>query len=112
MRHRWFARLGILCVCALWSLPTVGLLVCSFRPREEVLSTGWWTIVTGPAEVTLEDYQTVLTAGMGTALVNSVLVTIPATLIPIAIAAHAAYAFARMRFRGREVLFLLLSRCS
>lgn len=90
----------------LWLVPTLGLLVSSFRPPHLVSTTGWWTVVANP-EFTLDNYQRVLTANnMATAFTNSVMVTIPGTLIPIAIAAFAAFAFAWMQFPLRNTIFL------
>jgi alpha-glucoside transport system permease protein len=97
----------------IWTLPTVGLLVSSFRPPADLQTSGWWAAITSPfAETTrwtLQNYQTVLTAdGMGTAFLNSLLVTIPSVVIPITIAAFAAYAFAWLDFPGRGFFFALV----
>jgi alpha-glucoside transport system permease protein len=46
--------------------------------------------------------------GMGRALLNTVLVTIPATLLPLLFAAFAGYAFSWLNFRGRMALFAIL----
>jgi alpha-glucoside transport system permease protein len=93
----------------LWMVPVVALLVSSVRPPELVSTTGWWTVFEPPFAFTLANYQRVLSSNnMGQSFVNSLLVSIPATIIPILIAAFAAYAFAWMRFPGRTALFLLI----
>ena len=99
----------VVAICLLWFIPTVGLLVSSFRPPREVTQTGWWTALVPPTQFTLENYQRVLGAyNMGRSFMNSLFITIPATVIPIMVAAYAAYAFAWMRFRGRELLFTIV----
>jgi alpha-glucoside transport system permease protein len=97
----------------LWTLPTAGLLVSSLRPAADIQTSGWWTATTTPfAETTrwtLENYEQVLTAeGMGTAFLNSLLVTIPSVVIPITVAAFAAYAFAWLEFPGRGFFFAMV----
>jgi alpha-glucoside transport system permease protein len=93
----------------LWSIPTVALLVSSFREPTAIASSGWWNVVREPLDLTLENYDEVLSKrGIGRAFVNSLLITVPSTIIPILIAAVAGYAFAWMRFPVRNVLFLVV----
>ncbi|GGU30639.1 carbohydrate ABC transporter permease [Nocardioides albus] len=104
-------RVGIVLLCLLWFIPTLGLLVSSFRDEADVKSSGWWTVFTDPFNVsqwTFDSYSQVLESGMANAFVNSLVVSIPATVLPIMIAAFAAYAFTFMRFPGRNVLFMLI----
>jgi alpha-glucoside transport system permease protein len=103
----WPVRLGLIAVIAIWSIPTVGLLVSSVRPADDIRTSGWWTMFAGNFSFTLDNYTDVLDAGMGDSFVNSLAVAIPATVIPILAAAFAAYAFAWMDFKGREVLFVI-----
>ncbi len=105
-------RTAVFLICFLWTLPTVGMFVSSFRTANEIRTSGWWTAFVHPFQAsqwTLENYATVLTAdGMLNAFINSLIITIPATVIPITLAAFAAYAFAWMRFPGRDWLFAIV----
>mgnify|MGYP002681848045 CR=1 FL=1 len=93
----------------LWFIPTIGLLISSFRPPQDIASSGWWEVFTPPTDFTLELYEEAITArNMGQSFVNSLFITIPATIIPIMAAAFAAYAFAWLEFPGRNVLFLVV----
>jgi alpha-glucoside transport system permease protein len=99
----------ILVISLVWLIPTVGLLVSSFRPRAEILNTGWWHAFVPPSQFTFENYHEVLTqAGMARAFYNSVVIAIPATAMPILVAAFAGYALAQMRFPGRHAVFLII----
>ncbi|MBW3603907.1 MAG: carbohydrate ABC transporter permease [Actinobacteria bacterium] len=107
----WVVRISVLALCLLWTIPSIGLLVSSFRERTDVQSTGWWTAFASPLDFTqwtLSNYDIVLFENdFAGAFVNSLIVTIPATLIPISAAAFAAYAFSWMEFQGREVIFVI-----
>jgi alpha-glucoside transport system permease protein len=95
----------------LWTLPTVGLLVNSFRPGVDQFRQGWWSSFTDPV-FTIDNYQRALfdppggSLDFSDALLNSFAIAIPGTVVPIAIAAAAAYAFAWMDFKGRHWLFI------
>ena len=107
---RWSLRLAVLFLVVLWSIPTIGLLISSFRTRTVIESEGWWTAFLNPLELgqwTLNNYEIALTRqGFGNAFFNSLAVTVPSTVIPITVAAFAAYAFTWMRFKGRNLLFV------
>jgi alpha-glucoside transport system permease protein len=103
----WASGLAII-LAILWTIPTFGLLISSFRPERQIKTTGWWTFFRDP-EVTLDNYEQVL-FGSGTSFstffVNSIVITLPSVIIPISIALLAAYAFAWIEFRGRNLLFV------
>jgi alpha-glucoside transport system permease protein len=105
-------RLSVIVICFLWTLPTAGLLVSSVRNPQLITKTGWWDgllHIFDKDQWTLQNYEQVLAAnGMGDAFLNSLIVTIPSTVIPITIAAFAAYAFAWIPFRGRGILFTIV----
>ncbi len=121
----------LLIICLTWTLPTLGLFVSSFRPRNDVNRTGWWTVFDPTREregpiFTVDNYRAVLLGrqmtftdasgqeviasgdDLSTAFLNSLAVTLPSTVIPILIAAFAAYGFAWMSFPGRRVLFTIV----
>ena len=105
-------RISVIVICFLWTLPTAGLLVSSVRNPQLITRTGWWEGLLHMFDAnqwTFQNYQQVLAAnGMGAAFLNSLIVTIPSTVIPITIAAFAAYAFAWIPFRGRGILFTIV----
>jgi alpha-glucoside transport system permease protein len=120
----FFVYVVMIAITLLWITPTVGLLVSSFRPADDVKTSGWWSVVTNAdkARFTLNNYRTVLglpipgqsaptgssRVGMDVALINTLTVALPSTIIPILIAAFAAYGFAWIDFPGRRALFILV----
>jgi alpha-glucoside transport system permease protein len=93
----------------LWMTPTFGLFISSLRPATAVGSTGWWSAFQTPFQFTLDNYSTVLSQnGMARSFMNSLIITIPATIIPILVAGFAAFAFAWMKFPGRNALFIFV----
>ena len=105
-------RITIIVIALLWTIPSAGLLITSFRHPDDIQTSGWWTVFQHPFELsqyTIQNYQQVIFAdGMGEAFLNSLLVTIPAVVIPITIAAFAAYAFAWLEFPGRSLIFIIV----
>src|SRR5215469_940966 len=96
-------------IAFLWLLPTVGILVTSLRPAQDVNNSGWWTALLPPWNFTLANYQHVITAqGIGDAFKSSLIIAIPGTILPVLVASIAAYAFAWMRFPGRDWIYLII----
>ncbi len=102
-------HVAIIGLTVAWLVPTVGLFVSSFRTIGAIQSSGWWTALSPPFQFTLENYSTVLSSnGLSTAFFNSLMISIPATIIPTTVAAFAAYAFSWMNFWGRNWFFLAI----
>jgi alpha-glucoside transport system permease protein len=98
-------------IAVLWTIPTFGLFVSSLRPEQDIKTTGWWTFFSNPA-FTLDNYNEVLfgqsasSGRLANYFVNSVVITIPSVLFPIAFAAMAAYALSWIKFRGRDWIYV------
>jgi len=102
-------NVAVVALTLAWIVPTLGLLINSFRQGGAFNTSGWWTALAPPFQFTLDSYRAVLGASdLAPSFFNSFMITIPATLIPTAIAAFAAYAFAWMKFWGRNWIFLAL----
>ena len=107
------ATIASLIIAVLWTIPTFGLFISSFRPAELIQTTGWWTIFQNWG-LTFDNYRDVLfstsssSPQLGAYIVNSIAIALVATVIPLVFASMAAYAFAWMRFRGVGVLFILV----
>jgi alpha-glucoside transport system permease protein len=104
-----WASLAAIVIAVLWTVPTAGLLITSFRRQIDIQRSGWWTVFTDPGELTLDNYQQALTGGttgLAQYFVNTVVITIPAVLLPLLLASLAAYAFAWMDFPARNTLFV------
>lgn len=103
--------IAITVIAILWSIPSLGLLINSFRDPRAIRGTGWWTVfgdIFDSATWTLQNYTTVLNQGFANAFANSLAVSIPSVVIPITVAAFAAYAFAWMEFPGRNLVFVIV----
>ncbi|HKJ12708.1 MAG TPA: carbohydrate ABC transporter permease [Ornithinimicrobium sp.] len=106
-----FSMVVMTALAVLWTIPTLGLFITSFRTRDDALTSGWWSTLVNPFGTgwTLDNYRGVLTGqDMAGGLVNSIVIAIPATIIPIMFAAFAAYAFTFMKFPGKDVLFIII----
>lgn len=104
------STIALFILVAIWSIPTVGLLITSFRLRSEAEVSPWWDGLLNPLDTvwSLEAYQNSLDSGMLDSLINTMAVTIPSVVLPLLIAANAAYAFTFLNFKGKEIYFAIL----
>lgn len=106
--RRWPIHLTLIVIAVVWIIPSLGVVVTSLRPRTDITGSGWWTVLSDP-RLSLDNYARVVSSlGFGRAFLNSVAITVPSTVLPIALAALAAYAFAFGSFPGRKTLFLVV----
>jgi alpha-glucoside transport system permease protein len=109
MRGRISLHTVVIILMIIWAIPTIGLFVNSFRPGDAYNTSGWWTSFFPPYHFTFENYAHVLgQQNIGANLLNSLFISIPATIIPVFVAAFAAYAFSWMEFPGRNILFVVV----
>jgi alpha-glucoside transport system permease protein len=108
----WVVKAIISLICFLWIVPTIGVIITSFRTLDDANNSGWWTVFAHPSafgKLTIDNYcHAIVDAHLGNAFINSLAIALPATFIPILIAAFAAYAFTFMPFRGKETLFIII----
>ena len=106
--RRWPIHLTLLVLSVIWILPVLGVTITSLRRPADISASGWWTVLQDP-RLTLDNYANVINSlGFGKAFLNSILITVPSTVLPIAIGSLAAFAFAWLRFWGRRTLFLIV----
>jgi alpha-glucoside transport system permease protein len=101
-------HIALAIVAVIWLAPTIGLLVTSFRPRSDIQASGWWDVLS-TLRLTLINYEDVLQGqGMGPAFLNSIIISVPSTLLPLALCSLAAYGFSWLKFRFKDSLFLVV----
>ncbi|MET8285434.1 carbohydrate ABC transporter permease [Streptomyces sp. NPDC052287] len=100
-------RVFLLLVGLFWLVPTIGLLLSSLRRPADMSASGWWKVFSEPSQLTVDSYQKLLeNSDITNSLLNTVLITVPATLLVVVIGSLAGYAFAWMEFPGRDWWFL------
>ncbi|MFG2554840.1 carbohydrate ABC transporter permease [Streptomyces sp. NPDC048581] len=100
-------RVFLIVVGLFWLVPTIGLLLSSLRPPEEMTASGWWEVFSKPSQLTFDSYDKLLSnPDITDSILNTVLITVPATVLVVIIGSLAGYAFAWMEFPGRDWWFL------
>ena len=107
--RRSAVHMVLVAVAVFWLVPTLGLFLTSLRPVATYGRSGWWTALTKPAELTMESYRGFFdNSELVRSVWNTVLITVPSAVLVVLIASMAGYAFAWMRFPGRDLLFLVV----
>ncbi|MFE0334811.1 carbohydrate ABC transporter permease [Streptomyces sp. NPDC058955] len=110
---RWLGNSVVQVLLALvgliWITPLAGLLLSSLRTERDNASSGWWTSFLDPAQLSFDNYTALLQdAGLVQAFWNTVLISVPTTLLVVVVASLAGYAFAWLDFPGRDAVFLVV----
>jgi len=100
-------------IAIFWLVPAIGVAIISLRPQSAFDQSGWWTVLTAPAQLTFDNYKTLFSAGFQQggvldSLITSVAITVPVTILVTVISSLTAYSLVFGRWRGRIVVFLLI----
>lgn len=104
------STLTLLFLTGIWSIPTIGLLITSFRRRDQAEVSPWWDAIFNPVNTawSIDAYANSLQSGMLDSFINTLAVTVPSVVLPLLVAANAAFAFTFIEFKGREIYFAIL----
>lgn len=106
---RSIVNIVLILIALFWLIPGIGLLITSLRPLEAYATSGWWTVFTMPAQLTIENYSNLLgDPDLVRSFWTTLVIAVPSTLLPVLLAAAAGYALAWIPFKGRDALFLLI----
>jgi len=106
-------NLAMAAIAMFWLLPTISLAIISFRPEGLFTVSGWWTVLTAPAQLTVANYRGLFSQGLAAgglldSLITSLEITIPATVLVTLVSSLAGYSLVFGRWRGRTVVFLVI----
>ncbi|MFD3993239.1 carbohydrate ABC transporter permease [Streptomyces sp. NPDC058583] len=110
---RWLSstvvQVSLTLVALVWITPLAGLFLSSLRSEQDNASRGWWTSLVDPAQLSVDNYRALFEdSGLVSAFWNTVLISVPTTVLVVGIAALAGYAFAWLSFPGRDAVFLVV----
>jgi alpha-glucoside transport system permease protein len=106
---RGFVNFVLIVVALFWLVPSVGLFLSSLRTVGDSASSGWWTVFTAPAQLTLDNYANLLSnQTIVSSFWNTILIAVPTTILVVLIGSLAAYAFAWVDFPGRDWLLIVV----
>jgi alpha-glucoside transport system permease protein len=110
---RFVINIVLAAIAIFWLVPSVGILIISLRPNSAFEQSGWWTVLTAPAQLTFSNYQSLFSDGFKAggvldSLTTSLAITVPVTLLVTVISSLTAYSLVFGRWRGRTLVFLLI----
>lgn len=106
---RGVVQFVLVVVALFWLMPVFGLLVTSFRDPNLFGVSGWWSAITNPSQLTAQNYADLLgDSDLIDAVLATLYIAVPSTVIPVFLAAMAGYALALIPFKGRDAIFLVV----
>jgi alpha-glucoside transport system permease protein len=106
---RGVVNVVLIVIAVFWLVPTIGLFLSSLRNSTDNSQSGWWTVFTRPAQLTIDNYSNLLgNAQFMGSFINTIAITVPATVLVVIIGSLAGYAFAWIRFPGRDWLLIVV----
>ena len=107
--NKGIVNAALVIVAIFWLVPTLGLFLSSLRTVGDSASSGWWTVFTTPAQLTIENYANLLSNPTITgSFWNTILIAVPTTFFVVVFGALAGYAFAWIKFPGRDWLLIVV----
>ncbi|MGI5500816.1 carbohydrate ABC transporter permease [Lentzea sp. CA-135723] len=104
-----FVQVVLALVAVFWLVPVFGLLMASLRDESANTASGWWTVFTKPAELTLANYaDLVADREVWQSFLNTFYIAVPATVLVVVMASLASYALAWIEFPGRETVTVVV----
>jgi len=102
-------QIVLMAIALFWLLPVFVLFIQSLRSSGEIANSGWWTALANPSSLMVDNYRALLeNPDIIRSFWNTVYITVPTTILVVAIAAGAAYALSWIKFRGRDTLLLIV----
>jgi alpha-glucoside transport system permease protein len=112
-RRRPVLNVVLALIAIFWLVPSIGLLVVSLRPESAFTQSGWWTVLTAPSRLTIQNYTALFSQGLRPgglldSLITSAVITVPTTILVTSLSSLAAYSLVFGRWRGRDAVFLVI----
>lgn len=104
-----FVNFFLVIIAVFWLVPSAGLFLSSLRTVGDSAASGWWTVFTTPAQLTIDNYANLLSnSTIIGSFWNTIMIAVPTTVLVVVIGALAGYAFAWLEFPGRDWLLIVV----